>query len=679
MHRGPHFLGAWWPKFPSTCLANQEVRVGQRQNFMSHPEDVEVDGKRSSSRDLVAKDKNHFLLSDEEKVHFLLGNEAIARGAIEAGVGVATTYPGTPSSEVGDTLSVIAKPAGLYFEISSNEKVALEVAAATAMCGTRSFVFMKHVGLNVAADALVSIAYTGTRAGMVVMTADDPSMFSSQNEQDNRHYAELSMLPLIEPSNPQEAKDFLVYAFELSEETGSPVIFRTTTRTSHMRSLVRFGPRRQTTATRVFEKNPSDLVLLPATAYRMKGKLLERFKTLRGIAEKSPLNRLEAHGGGGEIGIVASGAAYNSAVDAIEAYKLRLDVLKLGFSIPFPTDLGSRFLRNHSRVIVVEELDSVLERELRVIAQMEGMSVKINGKIDGHFPFSYEYNPDQVAVSMAGILGFEVTKKDLIEVGETLPPRPPVLCPGCPHRATFYAVEVVTKQMRLKNTIFPTDIGCYTLGIQKPFVEADYQLCMGSSVGSACGFSRVTDQPVIAFIGDSTFFHAGLPGLVNAVHNGHKFVLVILDNGTTAMTGAQSNPGVPLTGMGDPAPEVSIEEVVKAMGVKFVRTLSPYDTKNAMLAIREALKYPGVSVVIAKGECALLRDAENRRSGTHVTYLVNQTKCTLCMNCITNFSCPAMYVNGEKKVKIDPAICDGCGACAQPLVCAPHAIEMTGP
>jgi indolepyruvate ferredoxin oxidoreductase alpha subunit len=618
--------------------------------------------------------RDELLLPASESPHFILGNEAIVRGLLESGVGVAATYPGTPSSEVGDALSEIAKSAGIYFEISVNEIVAVEVAAAAAMSGVRSFAFMKHVGMNVASDAVMSTAYTGVRAGMVIMTADDPSMFSSQNEQDNRHYAEMARLPLVEPSSPQEAKDFLVYAFELSERTGSPVILRTTTRVSHMRGLVRFGPRREGPKKGEFRKDPSNILLLPATAYKMKGELVKRTEVLRKEAENSPLNGVA--GTGCETGVLTSGAAYNSLMDALETYGVRADVLKLGFSFPFPSDLVAGFLEKHARVIVVEELDPFLEQQVRALAQIRAIGSRIYGKLDGYFPLSYEYNPDRVASGLAKALGFELRPRETIELDVELPPRPPVLCPGCPHRATFYAIELVSKQMKLKTAIYPSDIGCYTLGVEKPFVEADYLLCMGSSLGTSSGFSKTTDQPVVAFIGDSTFFHAGIPGLVNAVHNNHRFVLVVLDNRTTAMTGSQTDPGVPLDGMGRPATEVSIEEVVKAIGVKMVRTVDPFDTRSTMQAVKEAFSAEGVAVLISKQECALLTDSKNRKSGTDVTYAIDQDACTKCLNCVTNFSCPSFYVDVDGLVKINQELCDGCGVCAQPLVCGPRAIKV---
>jgi len=617
------------------------------------------------------------LLAEAGGAHFILGNEAVVRGLVEAGVGVAATYPGTPSSEVGDALSDIAKEAGFYFEISVNEIVAVEVAAAAAMSGVRSFAFMKHVGLNVAADALMSTAYTGTRAGLVIMSADDPSMFSSQNEQDNRRYAEMAKLPLVEPSNPQEAKDYLVYAFELSEKTHSPVIFRTTTRTSHMRTLVRFGPKLPPRQKGEFAKDPANLLLLPATAYKMRSELAGRYEALRALAEESPLN---AGGqGGSDVGMITAGAAYNSLMDAIGEYGLKADVLKLGFPLPLPTELVARFLGQHRTTVVVEELDPVLEGQVRSLAQLRQIKTAIRGKMDGCFPQTYEYNPDVVAASLAKAMGFRLHVRDTVVIEEPLPPRPPVLCPGCPHRATFYAVELVAKQLRLKNAVYPSDIGCYTLGVQKPFGAADYLLCMGSSLGTSGGFSKTTDQPIIAFIGDSTFFHGGMPGLVNAVHNGHRFVLFILDNRTTAMTGSQPNPGVPLNGMGEVAPDVPIEDVVKGLGVSFVRTVDPYDTRSTMIAVREALGHDGVAVIVSRRECALLMDARNRRTGSRKAYAVDQDRCTQCLNCVSNFSCPSFYVDAAGLVRIDPDLCDGCGVCAQPLVCGPRAIEVRAP
>ncbi|MDP8011867.1 MAG: indolepyruvate ferredoxin oxidoreductase subunit alpha [Thermoplasmata archaeon] len=616
------------------------------------------------------------LLGEENEKHFLLGNEAIVRGAIESGVGVAATYPGTPSSEVGDVLSKIAKKAGIYFEYSTNEIVALEVAASAAASGIRAFTFMKHVGLNVAADAFMSVGYAGTKAGLVIMTGDDPSMFSSQNEQDNRHYAEMAFIPLIEPSNPQEAKDFLIYSFDLSEKTGSAVLFRTTTRVSHQRANVTFGKKMEIKNKSHFIRDQNKFVLVPANAYVAKDKLIKRFENLKEFSENSPLNVI--YGNGNEWGIITAGAAYNSVMDAINISGLKFDILKLGFSNPMPERKIINFLKDHKSVIIFEELDPFIESKVRIIAQMNNINSKIYGKMDSYVPWSYEFNPDRVLAVFSKLFNINYSIST-INQDIKLPSRPPVLCPGCPHRATFYAVKLVSKQLRLKDPIFPNDIGCYTLGIQKPYEEADYLLCMGSSIGSGCGFSKTTDQKVISFIGDSTFFHAGIPGLINAVHNGHKFVLIILDNRTTAMTGHQPNPGLPINGMREPAPEISIEEIVKAIGVKYVKTVDPYDLKSTIIAIREAVNFDGMAVVISKRECALLRDAEMIRNKKWVRYHINQEKCTRCMNCVLNFSCPAFYVDKDGAVLIDPVLCDGCGVCSQPQVCGFHAIERDEP
>ncbi|MGC8555639.1 MAG: indolepyruvate ferredoxin oxidoreductase subunit alpha [Conexivisphaera sp.] len=613
------------------------------------------------------------LNAGENETLFLLGNEAVARGLLEAGVGFAATYPGTPSSEVGEVLNEVAEAAGMYFEYSVNEKVALEEAAAASFSGVRSFAFMKHVGLNVASDAFISLGYTGVRAGLVVMSADDPSMYSSQNEQDNRHYAEIAWVPLVEPSNPQEAKDFLVHAFDISERHGTPVLFRTTTRVSHMRGIVRTGPRRQPNARGRFDRDPWRFSLLPAVARRLKDDLARRYEGLRSEAESSPLNRVL--GDGSELGAITSGAAYNSLMDALPSLGLDVDVLKLGMSNPFPEGLVRSFLRAHRTVFVVEELDPFLEMRVRALAQMSGIGTRIIGKMDGHFPVEYEYTPDSVRRAIAAALGLRLEEPALVDLGQDLPPRPPVMCPGCPHRATYYAVALALKQLKLKAVVFPNDIGCYGMGFYKPFEMGDVTLCMGSSVGTANGFSQVTDQRVIAFIGDSTFFHAGLPALVNAVHNNRRFLLIVMDNGTTAMTGFEPPPNAPYGAGGRPLTPIRIEEVARAIGAKYVRVVDPYDLRGTLSAVKEALASDGVSVVVARRECALLRDAELRRRGEPVqAYEVDQDKCAKCLNCVEDFSCPSFYVDEGGLVRIDPSLCDGCGVCAQRLVCPPAAI-----
>ncbi len=612
----------------------------------------------------------NIILDEPGRKEFLLGNEAIVRGAIEAGVDFASTYPGTPSSEIGNVLFYVAKKAGMYFEFSSNEKVALEVSAAAAASGLRSMVFFKHVGLNVAADAFMSTAYVGTNGGMVIISADDPSMHSSQNEQDNRYYALISGMPLVEPSSAQEMKDFLKEAFEISERHRLPVLFRTTTRVNHVRGIVEYGEIKRKKREGYFHKNPSKYVILPSSARRMHKELLEKLKKVEEEANTSPLNRVE--GEGDEIGIITSGVAYNYVSDVTNELGIKAKILKLGFTHPFPRKLVKEFISGVKKVIIVEELEPYLEKETRLVAQMNGISVEIYGKLNGYFPRAYEYNPDVVKDAFSKILGMEIKRNEYRPPEISLPSRPPVLCPGCPHRATYYAAMMALKQLKIKDAVITTDIGCYTLGIQKPYEMADYLLCMGSSIGTAVGFSKSTKQKVIGFVGDSTFFHAAIPGLIDAYHNKANLVYVILDNRTTAMTGHQPHPGLPVDGMGNEAPYVDIEKLVRGIGIDFVKTVDPYDVKETIKVFKEAIQHEGISVIIAKRECALLWDARRRKQGEWWVYEIVQDKCTQCGICSDWLACAAIYKK-DGKVYINDALCDGCGVCA--TICPFNAIE----
>ena len=616
------------------------------------------------------------ILADEPgHKEFLLGNEAIVRGALEAGVDFASTYPGTPSSEIGNVLFFISKRAGMYFEFSTNEKVAMEVSAAAAASGLRAMVFFKHVGLNVAADAFMSTAYIGTKGGLVVITADDPSMHSSQNEQDNRYYAQLANIPMLEPSSPQEMKDFIKEAFEISERLKLPVLFRTTTRVNHARGIVEYGEMREKRGKGHFDKDPNKYVPVPANARRMHRELMEKMEKAREEANNSPLNRIELHGG--KIGIITSGVAYNYVADIVEQYGIEANILKLGFTHPFPDKLVLEFIKSVDRVIIVEELEPYLEENTRVLAQMHGVNVPIHGKLDGYFPRIYEYNPDIVKDALRKILSVNIPDERYRAKSVELPPRPPVLCPGCPHRATYYAAMMALKQLKIKDAIITTDIGCYTLGIQKPYEMADYLLCMGSSIGTAVGFSKATEQKVIGFVGDSTFFHAAIPGLIDAYHNNANMVYVILDNRTTAMTGHQPHPGLPMNGMGEKAPYVDIEKLVRGIGIEWVRTVDPYDVKETLKAFKEALQHEGISVIISKRECALLWDARRRKQGEWWVYEINQDKCTQCGLCSDWLACAAIFKrkdeDGKIRIYINDALCDGCGVCA--TICPFNAIE----
>ncbi|WP_298408495.1 indolepyruvate ferredoxin oxidoreductase subunit alpha [Ferroplasma sp.] len=612
----------------------------------------------------------------EKNPVFLLGNEAIARGAVEAGIEFASSYPGTPSSEVGETLSHVADKLGIKFLYSVNEKVALESAFAASISGMRSLVFMKHVGLNVASDPFISIVYTGTAGGLVIMTADDPSMFSSQNEQDNRHYADLAHIPMIEPSNPQEAKDFVKAAFELSEKYHIPVLFRTTTRVSHMRGPVNVGEIPKIKGTRrVFERDPKRFVSLPVNAIGLKKMLMEKLGEIAVESDMSFMNNVQSNMVS-EIGAITSGSGYNSLMDAVTSHSIEIDVLKIGFTNPLPQRMIAEFLRKHDKVVIVEELDPYMEEKIRAIAQINGIRTRIYGKLDGYFPMVYELNPDAVLQSLARILnmpGYIQGKSP--KTGWDLPPRPPVLCPGCPHRGTYYVVKRSVRMSNIKNPIYASDIGCYSLGTYDPFDEADTLISMGSSIGVANGFSMVTDQKVIAFIGDSTFYHSGIPPLINAVHNNLDMLVIIMDNGTTAMTGQQPNPGNELDYNGKPVTGIPIEDVVRGIGVSNVSLMDPYNLKESFATINRSLHQTGVSVIISRRECAIIRDRKLRKNGEIEIYTVNQDKCGKCMNCVENFSCPALFIeNGE--IQINPSICDGCGVCAETLVCPFNAIEV---
>jgi len=599
----------------------------------------------------------------------LLGNEAIARGALEAGVALAATYPGTPSSEISLNLFQISRESDLYFEYSINEKVALEVTAAAANSGVRSLCIMKHVGMNVAADALMTLAYVGVKGGLVIISADDPYMFSSQNEQDNRYYGKLSGLPIVEPSSVEEAKDLVSYAFDLSEKLKEPVILRTTTRINHSSGIVTLGkiPARITGGD--FKKDPFNYVTVPAVSRKLHVKLLENIAAAAAISDLSPYNFIR---GTGAWGIICNGVSYNYAVDAVADLDIaaKTSILRIGFSHPMPAAMIKTFLKGCEKVLVIEEGEPYMEEAVKALAQEEGLTLPIRGKGKDLFSRLYEFNPADVRARIAGYFGVSFTPKarpNLADIPE-IPARPPNLCAGCSHRATFYAVRKAAEAQGLE-TICPTDIGCYTLGFMPPLSMGDFLICMGSSIGTSCGFSKATRKKVISYIGDSTFFHSGIPGLVNAVFNNHNFTLVILDNGTTAMTGHQPHPGVDMAQMNmEGFQQVSIENIVRAVGVKHVAVIRPYQVKKSIEAIKGALVHQGVSVVISKEACVLHRKSLKKAGGK--PFYVGD-KCKNHRNCINDLACPAFYIEADR-VKINPDQCVGCAVCAQ--ICPENAI-----
>ena len=597
----------------------------------------------------------------------MLGNEAIARGALEAGVAFASTYPGTPSSEISLNFFQIAQESELYFEYSTNEKVALEVASAAANSGLRSMCIMKHVGLNVAADALMTLAYVGVKGGMVIITADDPFMFSSQNEQDNRYYGRLAGLPILEPSSVQEAKDMIGEAFAISEKLQEPVLFRTTTRINHSNAFVPLGKLTPPVTKGDFTKDPFNLVTVPAVSRNLHVKLLQHLAEAEQLAEKSPYNMVI---GDGTYGVVCNGVSFGYVSDALKDLNIadKVKILRLGFSYPLPRKLIKGYLKGCQKVLVVEEGEPVMEEALKALAQEEQLTIPINGKGETLFSRLYEFDPALVRQAIATYFEVPYTptaKLDLTDVPD-IPQRPPNLCAGCSHRATYYAVKQAASGMQ---TIYPTDIGCYTLGLLPPLSMADFLVCMGSSVGTSCGFSKATDKKVIGFIGDSTFFHSGIPGLINAVFNNHNFTLVILDNGTTAMTGHQPNPGVDMRNFNlDGYGRISIEDVVKAIGVPHVTVIQPYKVKKSIAALKEALAYQGVSVVISQEMCTLY--ARGLKLLKQRAFEITD-KCKNHRDCINELACPAFYLEGEQ-VKIDADMCVGCAVCAQ--ICPENAI-----
>ncbi len=545
----------------------------------------------------------HMLLKDSvDEQMLLMGNEAIARGALEAGVAFAAAYPGTPSSEIALQFFQISRESDLYFEYSANEKVALEMAAGAAMCGLRAMATMKHVGVNVASDALMTLAYTGINGALVLVVADDPFMFSSQNEQDTRWYGKLSGLPILEPSTVAEAKEMTLYAFDLSEQLKLPVILRTTTRINHSSGMISLGPLRRRVTRGVFKKKPFEYVCIPAVSRNLHPKLLEKIAKAAIMADESPWNRIE---GDGKWGIICNGVSYGYVSDAIRDLNVadRFRVLRVGFSHPFPEKLAQRFLDGCEKVLVAEEGEPYLQEAVRNCAQRFGMILPIHGKGEGLFSKLYEFDPMMVKRVIASYFQLPFTPTAPIQTDDLpeVPARPPNLCPGCPHRATYVAVREVFGD----EAIYPTDIGCYTLGLLPPLRMGDYLIAMGAGIGTAGGFARATGRKVVAFIGDSTFFHSGLSPLASAVYNNHDFTVVVLDNGTTGMTGHQPHPGVDLSHLNLDRNPISIEAAVKGLGVEKVITVNPFKYRKTVEAVRELAQHRGVSVLIARAPCPL--------------------------------------------------------------------------
>ncbi|MDN5347843.1 MAG: indolepyruvate ferredoxin oxidoreductase, alpha subunit [Clostridia bacterium] len=589
----------------------------------------------------------------------LLGNHAVARGAYEAGVSVAAAYPGTPSTEIIEALALYPE---IYTEWAPNEKVALEVAAGAAIGGGRALAAMKHVGLNVAADPLMTLAYTGVNAGLVVVSADDPGLFSSQNEQDNRYYARLAQIPCLEPADSQEARDFTMLAFDLSERFDTPVMLRLTTRVAHSYSLVETGLR-QEAGLKDYVKQPPKYVMLPAFGRARHPLVEERRERLKAYAETAPVNRVEW--ADRRVGVITAGIAYQYVKEALPG----VSVLKLGLTYPLPEKLVREFAGGVGTCFVVEELEPFLEEQVRLL----GLSV-IGKEI---IPRVGELSPALVAGTVgrrAALLvpdlaaNWTVRDQALSQVAAALdlPARPPVMCPGCPHRGVFYTLKKL-------NLVVTGDIGCYTLGASPPLSSMDTCICMGASVGMALGMEKARGRDfarrLVAVIGDSTFLHSGMTGLLDWVYNRGSGTLIILDNGTTAMTGHQHHPGTGYTAAGDPTFKVDLEQLVRGLGVSRVRVVDPYDLDEVEATVKEEVDTAEPSVIIARRSCALLKKEEKG-----AVCKVDEGSCLGCRKCL-ELGCPALsFVEGQ--ACIDALQCNGCGLCAS--VCPSQAISEAG-
>lgn len=569
----------------------------------------------------------------------LIGNEAVARGLYEGGCRVISSYPGTPSTEITECAATYDD---MYSEWAPNEKVAAEVAIGAAIAGARSFCGMKHVGLNVAADPLFTASYTGVNAGMVLAVADDPGMHSSQNEQDSRHYAKASKVMMLEPADSAECLSFAKMAFELSEQFDTPVILRLTTRIAHSRSLVELGERVDN-GVREYKKDPQKYVMMPGMAKVRHVVVEDRIQKQIAWAETAPINKVEYHDT--KIGVITSGICYQYAKEALGD---KASYLKLGCVYPLPVKLIQDFAAKCDKVYVVEELDPFLEEHCKQIG------VTVIGK--DAFTLQGEYFQSLVKQVILG----EATQS--ISTDLEIPPRPPVLCAGCPHRGLYYALK------KLKVTV-SGDIGCYTLGALQPLAMMDTCVCMGASVSGLHGRNKANtanEKNSVAVIGDSTFMHSGVTGLINIAYNQSNSTVIILDNSITGMTGHQENPTTGKTIKGDPTTAVSLEKLAEAVGIRRVRVVDPYNLKETETVIREELAAEEPSVVISRRPCVLLKHVKH-----NPPFQVNKDKCTGCKMCM-KIGCPAISFK-DGKSQIDFTQCVGCNVCTQ--LCHFNAIE----
>jgi indolepyruvate ferredoxin oxidoreductase alpha subunit len=600
------------------------------------------------------------------EVKVLLGNEAIAYGAAEYGVDFASAYPGTPSTEIIETLFRLSDIYGFYVEWSVNEKVALEAAYGAALAGVNSITVMKHVGLNVAMDPLTTSAYTGVEGSFVIVSADDPDMWSSQNEQDNRWFGIRSYIPVLEPGSVMEVKDLVAEAFKLSRSFGHPVIYRTTTRLSHSRAPFKILSSNRERRRGMIIKNPRKYSVIPAHARVLRRDMLKRWDDIEDYLNHFKFNWFE---GDGDSLIITSGSAYGILKDVLDILKLRdIRILKLSGLIPLPRGLIKEGLEAAERVLIIEELDPVLETMVKSYAYDEGFNIEIVGK--SLVPQVGELDLNKVGYAVSRFFGVDFPYRPLYDADDLeLPSRPPVLCAGCPHRGSFYALRKAVSMAKVK-AIYNGDIGCYSLGVLPPFQMQDTIVEMGGSIGLANGYAQVLSEGElpIAIIGDSTFFHSGITPLVNAVYNKAPMLVLILDNRITAMTGGQPHPGTGYYQDGSEAPHIDLIKLVKGIGVEYVVKFDPFDIDSATHELYRALEYVKKNrmpaVVIAERSCTLHVNNLARINGIEIPlYKVLEDRCTACGVCYNAFSCPAIIPLENGKAYIDEGICVGCGKC----------------
>lgn len=614
------------------------------------------------------------------KKEFLMGNEAIGLGAVHAGADVVCGYPGTPSTEILEAVAKINAKLEhkLFVEWSVNEKAALEVAAGACMAGRRALVTMKQVGLNVAADPLMSLAYVGIKGGMVVAVADDPGPISSQTEQDTRTFASFCKIPVFDPSSPEEAYELVQEAFRLSEEYGTPVLLRPTTRICHGCASVKVNDVTEKPANgEGFLKDSSKWVIFPRTSYLNHIKIEKRNAALTQYFSEQPYNRILPVGEAGTtVAIATGGVSYEyvreaAAILQAEAGpgKIAFDLLKVTTPFPFPSALARKFLEKHNRILVVEELDPVIEQALTYLCGKHHIPSDIFGKISGDTPSAGENTVASVLQAIRRFAGIAAEPEEAeTELLPDLPVRPPVLCAGCPHRGSFYAVKKAVGELKRK-AVYSGDIGCYTLGNAQPLDMVDTCLCMGAGVTMAQGL-QIAQPDVLhfAFIGDSTFFASGITGVVNALYNQTDIILIILDNATTAMTGHQPHPGTGVTMMGEISEKISIEKLLAAAGVQYLKTADPLRLGEAVGAVKEAIVASGVRAVLFRSPCiAKIKPAAPAR--------IREDVCIKCKRCITEIGCPAVTAE-DNTVKIDASLCTGCGFCTE--ICPVSAITTGG-